>query len=69
MADSNPVVVASKDTAKSVKGDKDESLMDIFTTEDINDSYLSTLSKDLGDVSIVSLLEQSRQVAQEIKLR
>lgn len=69
MADSNPVVVASKDTAKSVKGDKDESLMDIFTTEDINDSYLSTLSKDLGEVSIYSLLEQSRQVAQEIKLR
>ena len=69
MADSNPVVVASKDTAKSVKADKGESLMDIFTTEDINDSYLSTLSKDLGEVSIYSLLEQSRQVAQEIKLR
>lgn len=69
MADSNPVVVASKDTTKSVKVDKGESLMDIFTTEDINDSYLSTLSKDLGDVSIYSLLEQSRQVAQDIKLR
>jgi len=69
MADSNPVVVASKDTAKSVKGDKDESLMDIFTTEELKDSHISTLSKDLGDVSIYSLLEQSRQVAQEIKLR
>lgn len=69
MADSGSVVVASKDTTKSVKGDKDESLMDIFTTEDMSDTYLSTLSKDLGDVSIYSLLEQSRQVAQEIKLR
>ncbi len=61
-------VVADTAAAKSPKNDKSaDSLLDIFTTEEIKESSISKLCKDLNDVSIDSLLEQTRQVANQIR--
>lgn len=78
MAENNPpapqgsadkVAVADPAQAKSAKKDdkRTESLLDVFTSEEISESPISKLSKDLGDVSIHSLLEQTKQIADEIK--
>jgi len=59
--------VADPASAKGAKDAKStDSLLDVFTTEDFKESATSTLCKDLGDVSIQSLLEQTRQLAHEI---
>ncbi len=63
------VAVAEPAPAKAAKKDDKatDSLLDVFTSEEAVESSVSRLSKDLGDVSIDSLLEQTRQVAREIK--
>lgn len=78
MAENNPqapqgsadkVVVADpaqvKSPRKDVKGT--ESLLDVFTSEELVESPISKLSKDLGDVSVYTLLEQTKQIAEAIK--
>jgi hypothetical protein len=63
------VAVAEQVQAKATKDDKGtDSLLDVFTSEELVESPVSKLSKDLNDVSIDSLLEQTKQVAEEIKL-
>ena len=66
MAENNPQ--APKDSTK--KDDKGtDSLLDVFTNSDeLVESPTSRLSKDLGDVSVYTLLEQTKQLAEEIKL-
>jgi hypothetical protein len=63
------VAVADPAQAKASKKDDKgtDSLLDVFTSEELVESSISKLSKDLSDVSIESLLEQTKQVAQEIK--
>lgn len=63
------VAVADPVQAKASKKDDKgtDSLLDVFTSEEFVESTISKLSKDLGDVSIDSLLEQTKQVAEEIK--
>jgi hypothetical protein len=63
------VVVADQAQAKAPKKDDKgtDSLLDVFTSEEFVESPVSKLSKDLGDVSIDSLLEQTKQVAEDIK--
>lgn len=65
----NKVAVADPAQAKAPqKDDKGtDSLLDVFTSEELVENPVSRLSKDLGDVSIDSLLEQTKQVAQDIK--
>lgn len=55
----------AKDSKKDDKGT--DSLLDVFTSEEVVESSINRLSKDLSDVSIYSLLEQTKQVAEEIK--
>jgi hypothetical protein len=62
------VVVGSAQAKAPKKDDKGtDSLLDVFTSEELVESPISKLSKDLVDVSIESLLEQTKQVADDIK--
>ena len=63
------VAVAETAQAKSPKKDDKgtDSLLDVFTSEELVESSVSRLSKDLGEVSVYSLLEQTKQVAEAIK--
>ena len=65
MAENNPQ--APKDsTKKDEKGT--DGLLDVFTSSDeFVESPVSRLSKELADISVYSLLEQTKQVAEEIK--
>ena len=56
----------AKNPKKDEKGT--ESLLDVFTSEELIESSVSKLSKELGDISVYSLLEQTQQLAQSIKL-
>ena len=78
MAENNPsspkgsgdkVAVADPAQAKGPKKDDKgtDSLLDVFTSEELVESSISKLSKDLSDISIDSLLEQTKQVAEKIK--
>jgi hypothetical protein len=78
MAENNPqapkgsgdkVAVAEPAQAKAPKKDDKgtDSLLDVFTSEELVESSISRLSKDLSDISIDSLLEQTKKVAEEIK--
>jgi hypothetical protein len=44
-----------------------DSLLDVFTSEELVETTASRLSKDLTDLSIYSLLEETKQVAQGIR--
>jgi hypothetical protein len=63
------VAVADPAQAKNPKkGDTvTDSLLDVFTSEEFVESSISKLSQELGDVSVYSLLEQTKQVAGEIR--
>jgi hypothetical protein len=78
MAENNPqapkstaekVAVADPAQAKSPKKDDKgtDSLLDVFTSEELVETPISKLSKDLGDVSVYALLEQTKQLAQDMK--
>jgi hypothetical protein len=60
---------AQANQAKAPKKDDKgtDSLLDVFTSEELVESSISRLSKDLSDISIDSLLEQTKKVAEEIK--
>jgi hypothetical protein len=59
---------AGQTPTKSVKADKDtDSMLDIFTSEEFKEDHISVICKDLGDVSVHSLLEQTRQLAEQIR--
>jgi hypothetical protein len=42
-------------------------MLDVFTSEDLTESTASILGKDLGNLSMTSLLEETRQLAEEIR--
>ena len=44
-----------------------DNLLDVFKSVEVEGNIASVLSRELGDVSIHSLLEQTRQVADGIK--
>lgn len=77
MTDDNPQAVdgvgqkvAAPDPllADSPKDDRDtDSMLDVFEGVEVEENAISMLSRELSDVSIDSLLEQTRQVADEIK--
>jgi len=78
MAENNPqalnssggkAAVADPAQAKGPKKDDKgaDSLLDVFTSEEFVESSVSRLSQDLGDVSVYTLLEQTKQLAQEMK--
>ncbi len=48
-------------------GEDADSMLDVFKSVEVEDNIVSALSRELADVSIHSLLEQTRQVANEIR--
>jgi ribosomal protein L12E/L44/L45/RPP1/RPP2 len=44
-----------------------DSLLDVFTGVEVEESLVSELARELTDISMHSLLEQTRQVAGDIK--
>jgi len=77
MTDDNPQAVEGVDQkvaapdpllADSPKDDRDgDSMLDVFKSVEVEKNAISVLSRELSDVSIDSLLEQTRQVAEEIE--
>lgn len=60
---------ATQPQAKTVKGDMEaDGLMDIFTAMEVGENPISKLSKDLSEVSVYALLEQTQQLAMQMKL-
>ncbi len=65
---SQKIEAADKPSADSPPGDeKIESVLDIFRSEELTLETTSTLSKELSDTSVYSLLEESKQIAQIAK--
>jgi len=59
---------AEPTSTKDSKGNRNpDSLLDVFTNEELEETAASKLSKDLTDLSIYSLLEETKQVAQGIR--
>ena len=44
-----------------------DGLLDVFTSVEVKESPISALARELGDVSMHSLLEQTRQLASEMR--
>jgi len=44
-----------------------DSMLDVFTGIEVEESLVSELARDLADVSVHTLLEQTRQVAGDIR--
>ena len=60
--------MASAPSGKSPKDAKNtDGLLDVFTSEELTETAFGLLGKDLGNVSITSLLEETRQLAEEIR--
>ena len=60
--------IASASSGKSSKDAKNsEGMLDVFTSEDLTESTVSILGKDLGNLSMSSLLEETKQLAEEIR--
>jgi hypothetical protein len=49
------------------ENEKIESVLDIFRSEELALDTTSSLSKELGDMNVYSLLEESKQIAQIAK--
>jgi hypothetical protein len=46
-----------------------DSLMDIFTQVQVEDNPISALSRDLGDVTMGSLVEEGQRIADQVRPR
>jgi len=47
-------------------GNDSDSLLDVFTNVEVEETFVSALARELSDVNMNSLLEQTRQVAGEV---
>lgn len=57
-------MAAGPPSADGPNGEQDpDSLLDVFRSVETEESTVSLLSRELGDVSIADLLRQARQVA------
>ncbi len=56
-----------KEASATADNQDTESMLDVFTDVEVEENTVSALSRELSDVSIHSLLEQTRQVALEMK--
>ena len=46
-----------------------DSMMDVFTEVHVEDSPISLLSRDLGDVTMGSLVEEGQRIADQVRRR
>lgn len=56
-----------KEASATADNQDTDSMLDVFTDVEAEENTVSALSRELSDVSIHSLLEQTRQVALEMK--
>jgi len=56
-----------KETREMTENLDTDSMLDVFTSVEVEETLVSVLSRGLSDVNIHSLLEQTRQVAGEIR--
>ena len=47
-------------------GNDSDSLLDVFTNVEVEETFVSALARELSDVNMNSLLEQTKQVAGEV---
>jgi ribosomal protein L12E/L44/L45/RPP1/RPP2 len=47
-------------------GNDSDSLLDVFTSVEVEETFVSALARELSEVNMHSLLEQTRQVAGEV---
>jgi hypothetical protein len=68
-ASARGVVVEGKPAEKKVSQENGnvESLLDVFRSEESESDTLGALTKDLANMSIYSLLEESKQVAAKMR--
>jgi hypothetical protein len=67
-ADSQKTEAASTPVANNPQEDgKIESVLEIFRSEELALDTTTSLSKELGDMNVYSLLEESKQIAQIAK--
>jgi hypothetical protein len=63
----NPGMASAPSGKSSKDGKNTDGLLDVFTSEELTETAFGLLGKDLGDLSMSSLLEESRQLAEEIR--
>ncbi len=56
-----------KEASATADNQDTDSMLDVFTDVEVEENTVSMLSRELSDVSIHSLLEQTRQIALEMK--
>lgn len=56
-----------KEASATADNQDTDSMLDVFTDVEVEENTVSALSRELSDVNIHSLLEQTRQVALEMK--
>lgn len=61
------IAIVDQPQVKSPKKDEKDSLLDVFTNEELVETPISRLSKELSEVSVYTLLEQTKQLAEEMK--
>ncbi len=52
---------------ESQEDDEDDSLLDVFREEQFSDNPISVLSRGLGDMSVYSLLEETKRIADRVR--
>lgn len=57
----------SQPAKESQEGDEIDELLDVFKNESLTENPISLLSQDLSDVSVGSLLEETKSIAEEFK--
>lgn len=59
----------STQTEKAPEGGEVDSLLDVFKDEELSESPISTLSRELSDTNIYSLLEEMKQIVEKVRKR
>ena len=62
-----PVREKAQDKAESQGDDEIEGLLEVFKSEELIDNPLADLSRDMDDVSVYSLLEEIRSIAERVR--
>ena len=59
----------STQTEKAAEDGEVDSLLDVFKDEELSESPISTLSRELSDTNIYSLLEEMKQIVEKVRKR
>ena len=59
----------STQTEKAAEDGEVDSLLDVFKDEELSENPISTLSRELSDTNIYSLLEEMKQIVEKVRKR